>query len=76
MTLLGQTEPDLRAARDARASGAQGALIEIALAADALGDRDYPRAAEHYAEAHRLDAGSKEFGPYWILSLSLAGRNE
>ncbi len=76
LSLLRQNEPDLRAARDASASGEHAVQIATALATDALGDRDYSRAAERYGEAHRLGGRSSEFSAYWVLALSLAGRNE
>jgi hypothetical protein len=76
VTLFRQPEAEIQAARAAWASGARGAYLETVLAADAFGDRDYARAAEHYAEADRLDGPAKEPAAEWVLALALAGRND
>jgi hypothetical protein len=73
LTAFLTSDPEILAARHAAARNENDPFIDELLALDALGDRDYNRAADFFLKAERGDHAA-ELRPLRVLSLGLASR--
>jgi predicted membrane-bound spermidine synthase len=73
LVALSATDPEIEAARRAAQRGVSDPFVDELLAIDALGERDYGRAAERFASAERGEHADK-LRPLRVLALGLAGR--
>jgi hypothetical protein len=73
LTMLRTSDAEIGAARRAAARGERGSRIDALLAIDALGDRDFSRAADLLVKAEQGE-GAADLRPLRVLVLGLADR--